>query len=82
MTERKDDWIPSFNGQQGDSYRRWKSHINWIKAGTQDDKLNLLAPKVIQHFKGEPAEYFMEKDTSVFRTSEGLDKLFAILDER
>ena len=83
MAESKEDWkIPSFHGQQGESYRRWKSRIQWVAAGTADDKLPLLAPRVIQQFTGEPAEFFMDKDVSEFRNWWGLESLFQILDER
>ena len=83
MAESKEEWqIPIFNGQQGESYRRWKSRIQWVAAGTADDKLNLLAPRVIQKFRGEPAEFFMEKDVSEFRKPNGLEALYKLLDER
>ena len=79
---RGDDKIPIFSGQQGESYRRWKARIQWVAAGTPDDKLSLLAPRVIQNFRGEPAEFFMGKDVSEFRKPTGLDALFKLLDER
>ena len=79
---RSDEKIPIFSGQQGESYRRWKARIQWVAAGTPDDKLSLLAPRVIQNFRGEPAEFFKERDVREFRDKDGLEVLFELLDER
>ena len=76
------DELPRFLGQTGDQYRRWRAKVQWLLAGTPDDKRKLLAPLIIERFTGEPAEHYSEVDPTPYRVDRGVEILLNELDAK
>ena len=74
--------LPTWNGESGHRYKIFRSKLIWIKASTQDDKLNLLAPKVIERFTGHVSKLFEDADPAYYRVPEGIDRLVEFLDRK
>ena len=51
--------LPVFHGQTGEEFRRFENKVKWLRGACQADKLALLAPALIEKFKGEPEEKFI-----------------------
>jgi hypothetical protein len=48
--------LPSWNGESGYKYRLFRTKLIWVKAATAENKLELLAPRVIERFTGPVAK--------------------------
>ncbi len=60
--------LPPWNGEGGYKYRLFRTKLIWIKAATAANKLELLAPKVIEKFTGRVAKLFEDADPGQLST--------------
>ena len=74
--------LPSWNGESGYKYRLFRTKLIWIKAATAENKLEILAPKVIERFTGPVAKLFEDADPNHYRHAEGIDRLVEFLDQK
>ena len=73
--------LPRFPGEPGERYRKWKQKLLYYQSSVPDDKQKLVGPQVLAALDDEAAsELFSTLPVSQFRTANGLDKVFAVLD--
>ena len=70
-----------YGGETGHHYVTYREHVRWLSASIEDEKLYLLAPRLVGMLTG-PAKNLMKKyDPDDFRKCDGVDKLLKILAE-
>jgi hypothetical protein len=72
--------LPRFPGEPGEKYRKWKQRLLYHLQSVPDDKQKLVGPQVLSTLDGEAAELFSTLPIAQFRTPQGLDAVFAVLD--
>ena len=80
MAKLETTQLPTFGGETGEAYRKYRAQVKWLQAGVPADRQHLIAPLLIQRFTGEPAERFRDQDPAQYRDVDGLNRLLTVLD--